>query len=376
MDHSLTQSTNFKFQYTACMLTYKYHLPKEDFIVWIKKKCPKIEFIRMAHEKGHEDEETPYEHSHVVIKFSKRFVTENPRFFDYEVEIEETHECEIIHPHIKGIDMRKKIMWENMLNYIAKEDPENSDLKRAKTVVEKIWSCESLDEALKKNVTSPGDVSGVVACYRLKSQDFSYWINKFDNWIPYIWQQKVIDVVKSESDGRSVHWFYEENGRTGKSELIDYLHWKIDADSFTLIENLGGHKDTATIMESALMSGWNGHCILIDMPRTTERNDGFYTSLESLVNGRITVQKYQGKLMYFPKKPHIVVFANWLPKMYREDKDGNSHAYLSIDRWQIVHINAENCKHPIAGDSPAVPSEPTPETTSSLESLTLKALLG
>lgn len=35
----------------------------------------------------------------------------------------------------------------------------------------------------------------------------------------YIWQRDIIDMCKEVPDKRSIHWFWSENGRVGKTEL-------------------------------------------------------------------------------------------------------------------------------------------------------------
>jgi len=111
MTHSLSHTEEvlvkgFKFQATQVLLTYKTHLPKEYYITWLKAKIPdRIKFIRLAHEKGDNNPEIPYEHTHVLIEFSKRFVTENARFFDYK-------------NIIKGYDCQRDEPTEKLLKYI------------------------------------------------------------------------------------------------------------------------------------------------------------------------------------------------------------------------------------------------------------------
>lgn len=350
----------FYFQQTAWMLTYKHHIGKEDYMKWIQELIPtrKFKFLRMAHENGKDDPDTPYEHTHVVIRLDKRFITQNARFFDYE------HDFEMIHPHILPIDCRGK-HFENACSYLGKEDPENEDLIKKRSLAEIVWSNDTLGDALIHLVRKPNDASGIKLLYENKPLDYSSWFEEFADWKPWIWQEYALERAQMVCDKRTINWFYERIGNVGKSNFCDSREFCPDSNpkDYYLLAGLTNSYHLATIIEGAIAEGWNGKCLMIDLPRTTERNDGFYTCLEDLVNGRVTVQKFKGKTIRIPQRPNIIVFANWLPRFYRRDKEGKDLLdengdpvpYMSIDRWKIYHIGPEECKHRI----PDTDSTPT-----------------
>ena len=85
----------------------------------------------------------------------------------------------------------------------------------------------------------------------------------------------------NKHNGRKVFWYYDEIGGTGKSVLADYLaitepHKWFTAGAF------GNSKDASQIIINAISSGWNGHGIIIDLPRQAESNVGFYQVIEDL----------------------------------------------------------------------------------------------
>lgn len=68
--------------------------------------------------------------------------------------------------------------------------------------------------------------------------------------------------------------------------------------------------------------------VIIDIPRSNDKQIISYQLVEQLKSGRMCSTKYKGKVKRF-NIPHILVFANYEPEM---------HA-LSLDRWEIFWIN-------------------------------------
>lgn len=337
------KALNWKFQCNACMFTYKTHLNKKAFQSHFEAltKSSGIEFIRLAHETGKEGE---YDHTHVLVKFKKRFVTTDVRFFDYIVDDEN------LHPNIKYIDMRGKgIHFINAKSYIAKEDPENADLKKKDTEsmskFDQISECKTIQEAM-KCAKKFSDANGIATMFSHKSQDYSYWTDLFKDFIPYIWQKSVIDIVNLPPPKRGlIHWFYETIGNVGKSEICNYLDETLPNKTLLLC-GLPSDYHASTIIFNAIQAGWDGTCVLIDFPRTYEDHVGWYTTIEQILNGRMTAQKFNGKTFRFPKRPHVIVFANWVPKTHVKNEHGVEVPLISVDRWRWNYITEDNCKHP------------------------------
>ena len=131
-----------------------------------------------------------------------------------------------------------------------------------------------------------------------------------------IWQQKVIKIILEKPNPRTIHWYYEETGNTGKTFLTRFL---ISAHHSCLrVENA---------KSADLKFAYNGeNIVMFDLSRSIE-NIFNYKALESLKNGAMFSPKYESKSKVY-SIPHVFVFANWKPDMIR----------LSLDRWKIVHI--------------------------------------
>ena len=308
-----------KFANRRALLTYKTHLDKDAWIEWISTKTGLTpDFVRLAHETG--DKTNPYDHTHCVVDFGKAFQTINMSYFDYEN----------IHPHIRVLKSAKAL--KDAKTYIAKEDPANKDLLVETTpVADIVWSKDSLQEALRM-AKKPSDATGIIALYNAKSET----LPSIPEWrMPkQDWQMKLMAQFEhptNEHNGRKVFWYYDEIGGTGKSVLADYLAITEPQKWFTA-GAFGNSKDASQIIINAISSGWNGHGIIIDLPRQAESNVGFYQVIEDLKNGRITSQKYSGRVKYLGAIPHVIVFANWKPNFSK----------LSRDRWVLRQIKVKD----------------------------------
>lgn len=306
-------SSKFRFQSTRGILTYKTHLPKEAFIRWFKSLVGVgVDFIRLAHENG--DEEVPYEHTHVVFKLSGRKQTTNERFFDYSG----------IHPHIKCLKNEKAL--EDAKHYISKEDPENADLAKGvqMTLVQRVQQHKTLKDALSELVHDPSDAIGIKCIY--EATKGGPQLSRYNYQPDRPWQISLMDMVNELPDPRTILWVYDFEGNSGKTALAKHLYIS-DPSKWFISKDMGTSRDASTTIQNALENGWTAHGIIIDLPRQAENHERMYSYIEEIKDGFVTSQKYSGRTMAFDN-PHVVVFANWKPKV----------ECLSKDRWDIRFI--------------------------------------
>lgn len=140
-------------------------------------------------------------------------------------------------------------------------------------------------------------------------------ITKLNNW-----QHLVMNIYFTKPNGRSIHWFKDEIGGTGKSALCKYLsvHFKV------LVIQGGKLADVVNLIYKTNMD--NIKMICIDIPRKNG-NKVSYSAIECILNGQITNTKYETGIKYF-NPPHLVVFSNFHPE----------EECLSADRWDIINI--------------------------------------
>jgi hypothetical protein len=147
---------------------------------------------------------------------------------------------------------------------------------------------------------------------------------RYTNIIWKDWQKKIIDILESEPDARSIYWVYDPIGNKGKTFLAKYIAIKYDAlicsgktnDIFNQLNNWrNDNKNTAQIPP----------CI-VDITRS-EFCHCNYAALEAVKTGLVYSGKYEGGTI-IGTAPHVIVFANY---MYDETK-------MSEDRWKLIEI--------------------------------------
>lgn len=143
------------------------------------------------------------------------------------------------------------------------------------------------------------------------------------------WQIDILNILKEEPDDRTIHWFWEPIGNSGKSAFTKYLCAKHNALSVSGKSSdckyaIVSYKETKKIFPKI---------IIFDVPRT---NIDYlnYEAIESIKNGCFFSGKYESTQIIM-NSPHIIIFANSEPQRYK----------LSEDRWNIIKIQQEPQDH-------------------------------
>lgn len=149
-------------------------------------------------------------------------------------------------------------------------------------------------------------------------------LKNYDDTVWKPWQLQILDIVNSEPDARTFHWFWESAGNVGKSFLSKYIYLikrtiiadgKKDNVFNQILTDIQSHDDDPNI-----------EVILLDIPRHNLEYVN-YGMLEQIKNGLVYSGKYEGGVCLFDKV-HLIIFANEYPKEYS----------VSTDRWNIVEI--------------------------------------
>lgn len=308
-------------------------MPKEAIAQWLEAKTHRVlAFCRVAHELA--DECQPYEHSHVLVDFGSIFQTRDEHFFCWRPENGEGvppdfqyDGCNKIHCNIRFLPSRRA--FEDAKVYIAKEDPANADLAQQVTnICDRIQRCRSVQEALRENVEKPADALGIITIFNMRNDVNDMVCDRPD----FPWHRDFLELYESNApvNLRTIRWYYDENGNTGKTWLLRYLEDQYrdqnGYDWFPMagIENM---RETANLMMKAAQTGWRMKGVIIDLTRSFELGRRLYDTLENIKNGRVSSTKYTGGRLRFAP-PWVVVLSNWWPNT----------SMMSMDRWDIWEI--------------------------------------
>lgn len=310
---------NFRIQNQRLLLTYKTHIDKNEVKAWMKKKF-NAEEIHICHESG--DKTNPYLHSHVFVIFNKCFQSRNSRIFDWNG----------IHPNIKKVNSATHI--NNCYKYLAKEDPDCKyclDLIKKGFNISDILKAPSPIDAMAgaKNANDAYAISRLHETYS-KVDNKDSWDDSADDDIElWNWQKEILSMVTVKPKRHEmtiINWIFDEQGQNGKSTLCKTLE-RNDSKHIAYIEGLGSAKDIVETIYSKRKNGWTGRVLLINLSRGSEQFE-FYNVLENLSDGSMTRLKYNGGDIRY-KAYHVIVFANWAPKIER----------ITFKRWKINKLS-------------------------------------
>lgn len=152
----------------------------------------------------------------------------------------------------------------------------------------------------------------------------AYMEKKYNGVVWRDWQKKILDIIATEPDERTVHWVWEPNGNAGKSFLAKYIIWKHKA----VIVN-GKQNDVFNGIKTYLEQKQDYmDIVIIDIPRVN-KDYVCYGTMEKIKDGLFYSGKYEGgQILLTPC--HLIVFANFEPELGK----------MSIDRWNIIRIES------------------------------------
>ena len=143
--------------------------------------------------------------------------------------------------------------------------------------------------------------------------------------IPQPWEQTLKDIIQAPADSRTIHWFFDPIGETGKTVNAKSLYFNHNAFYCT-----GGKAND-------IAHGYNYEPIVVfnlvsSLDETTMVY--LYKVLEEFKDGIFSSGKYQSQIKSF-KIPTVIVFSNICPDQSRMKKN----------RLIVHHISALNGDH-------------------------------
>jgi hypothetical protein len=348
----------FRFKSEKVHLTYPTHIPHQEWIDWFNsEKAPQVQLYSICHENG---KNSDYPHTHILVKFNKPVDTTSQKYFDYPSD--KTNKSKKLHPNLQKIN--NKAHWDTIVyEYHNKEKigkwsniptDTTSDLEEDKVdtiplskvklpppifTPKDAMNCSSIREAIEKD-NKLKNVGSIERVFKYKLQN--YGPEPKIKWRE--WQSDLLTELQGSPHRRSVLWYCDEKGGSGKSVLGDFMEKFRGAFVSTHCES---YHIATTLAEAKMVSNIEYNTVIIDLSRTDNDADDFYTGLEQIKNGKITAKKYKGGNINF-QVPHLIVFANRMPRKFyfrnspEIDDNGNFVGYkkekmatLSEDRWDI-----------------------------------------
>lgn len=157
-----------------------------------------------------------------------------------------------------------------------------------------------------------------------KKKDETYFEGPFDEnsvflKLPeklYPWQQEVVGLCMTESNDRTLYWYWDEGGCTGKTTLCKVLVSLFGAE-FVASGRMADM--TYAISEQPKI-------ICVNITRSNEEHVN-YGAIEAIKDGLVFSSKYESKAKLY-NSPHVVVFANFPPV----------ERHMSKDRWIVKRL--------------------------------------
>lgn len=140
------------------------------------------------------------------------------------------------------------------------------------------------------------------------------------------WQREILDILAYPPPPRTINWYWDAEGGTGKSFLSKYVCCRFvtvlaegkQSDCFNQVRDL--------IWEQVKVP----HVVILDLPRHSQGYEN-YGLVEKLKNGFFYSGKYEGGICIYPDV-HVFVFANFHPDLSK----------FSADRWNVVKIEPDS----------------------------------
>lgn len=161
--------------------------------------------------------------------------------------------------------------------------------------------------------------------------DDGAWITGFEGAVVQPWQAKILELLDTPPDRRSVHWYYSHEGATGKTSFCKHLAktrgaWFIKAvdETHQMVAQFALYMDPAAVGAKKGEPEELGPCVIIDIPRGQKIP---YAFIEMLLDGWMVNTKYHPLRMKY-NCPHVLCFSNEEPSM---------HDHL-LGRWKVTQV--------------------------------------
>ncbi len=136
-------------------------------------------------------------------------------------------------------------------------------------------------------------------------------------------QEKILNLLKTTPNDRTVHWYWDDKGGCGKTSLVKH----VCMNSKALMVS-GKANDVKFAISKWFENEIDLDVVFFNLVRSVEDYVS-YDAIESVKDGIFFSGKYESGQTIFDS-PHCIVFANFPPDVKK----------LSYDRWNIIKIES------------------------------------
>ena len=115
----------------------------------------------------------------------------------------------------------------------------------------------------------------------------------------YSWQKEIIDLCDEEPDDRSIHWYWDQKGNIGKTELAKHLFLKHGKDLMYV------NGKSADVKCAIAASEIKPKIVIFGIPRTSQDYVS-YAALEEIKDGIFSAANT--KVVWYVFPPHMYSF--------------------------------------------------------------------
>lgn len=165
-------------------------------------------------------------------------------------------------------------------------------------------------------------------CVKMETRNGKIWsniqkreniIDVFTRYEPKEWQTKCLGLIERDPDERTIYWFWENKGCSGKTTLAKHICIN-QKEAIYVSGKASDIKFAISEMEV------KPKIIIWDLCRSQEDYVS-YQGIEEVKNGIFFSGKYKGGMVIY-NNPHVIIFANFPP----------DRSKLSKDRWKVYNI--------------------------------------
>lgn len=166
-------------------------------------------------------------------------------------------------------------------------------------------------------------------CYQYCIKDDKYITNMTNVEKPYKidiklyeWQKGIVKILDSKPDDRTIHWFWEPDGKAGKTTFQKWIFL-----NYERVMVLSGKASDIKngIVQYKLKNKVLPKIILINIPRCQDHIS--WGGIEQVKDMFFYSPKYEGGMVCGPN-PHVMIFSNKEPAIEA----------MSQDRWKITRL--------------------------------------